>query len=277
MTIRLADLRYRYPGAPADALTGVSAAFAPGELAWLHGAPGAGCSTLLLALAGLAPRLLGGTRTGEVLVLGGDPAATPALLGGPVAAVLATPAQQLSGIAETVADEVAFTPANLQWPRARIAAAVEEALERLGVAHLADRHPLYLSGGEQQRVVLAAMAALAPLVWLLDEPAAALDGDGRARLARLLREEAARGATVLVASEDVDVMAGLADRLLVLRDGALVADEAPAAFLAAERAWTLGTGGTTAGELARSAAVAGAPLAAPWPLTTADLVARVPR
>jgi energy-coupling factor transporter ATP-binding protein EcfA2 len=72
------------------------------------------------------------------------------------------------------------------------------------VAHLADRDPVTLSGGELQRVMLAGVLAMEPALLLLDEPTAELDGDGAATLWALVREEAARGAAVMVATSDLD-------------------------------------------------------------------------
>ncbi|HEU4700344.1 MAG TPA: ABC transporter ATP-binding protein [Gemmatimonadales bacterium] len=269
--LALEGATFRYPGAERDALDRVTLALEPGRVHWLFGPLGAGCSTLLLAAAGLAPRLTGGTLTGRLATLGADPQAAEGrrALAGRVALVTPSPALQLSGIGATVFEEVAFAPANLGWPIGRIRTAVGEALARFEVAHLVERAPAQLSGGEQQRVVLAAMAALAPALWLLDEPAGALDAAGRRRVAEVLREEAARGAAVVIASEDADLLVDVADRLVVLAEGRVVADGAPRALLAGDAIWTEGPGSTSVAALAR-----GAGLAAPHPLTVAEGVAR---
>jgi len=197
---------FTYPGASTPALRDASWRAAHGAVTWLTGALGAGTSTALLVAAGLAPRHTGGERTGEVLTLGLDPAlpASAAALGGRVALVLSSPAAQLSGIAETVAQEVAFAPANLGWPRARIHEQVAAALDALGIAHLASRDPATLSGGEMQRTVIAAMLVLQPELWLLDEPTSALDAAGRTLVHSLLRSEASRGAAVVPARTPTD-------------------------------------------------------------------------
>ena len=117
--------------------------------------------------------------------------------------------------------------------------------------------------------VLAAMHALAPDLWLLDEPASALDTEGRAALGRVLRAEAARGAAVVVASEDADGMAGIADRLVVFREGRPVLEGTPDDLLRGEAIWEAGGGSTTVAELARAAGVASG-----RPLTVEEGVAR---
>ncbi len=278
--VRFAGVSLRYSGAPADALGGITLDIASGSVSWLFGSLGAGCSSLLLVAAGLAPRHSGGTLAGQVTTLGENPHETAGrrALAGRVAYVMATPGVQLSGVAATVWDEAAFAPANLGWPIARIAAAVDAALGRLGIAHLAARHPAALSGGELQRVVIASMLVLAPELWLLDEPASALDRDGRRLLAELLRVEAARGAAVVVATEDADAMLELAQRVIVLDHGRVALDGPPANVLAGEAVWVHADESTTVAGLARAAGRLDSPpppaLRPPYPLTVSEGLAR---
>ena len=270
--VEFSRVSFRYPTSP-DVLREVTLVAHEGRITWLFGPIGAGSSTLLLVAAGLAPSLTGGDLRGTVRVLGqewGDPAGASALAG-QVAYVTAMPYLQLSGMAESVFDEVAFAPANLGWTRERIEAQVPAALERLGVGHLRDRVPEELSGGELQRVVIAAMYVLAPRLWLLDEPTSALDTAGRRLVHALLREEAARGATVMIATEDAELGLAVADELVLLDEGSTVARDTPASLLGGELMWELGAGSTNVAELARAArklATGAAPkLDAPYPLT----------
>lgn len=276
--VSLDSVTFRYSGAERDALSDLTLKIGAGSITWFYGSPGAGCSTLLLVAAGLAPRFTGGTLTGQVQVLGADPHtdAGRAELRGRVAYVTATPALQLSGVGATVWEEVAFAPANLGWPIADIRVAADAALARLRVAELAGRDPATLSGGETQRVVLASMLALAPAVWLLDEPGTALDHEGRVLLGQLLRTEAERGAAVLAASEDADAMLGIADRLVMLDAGAVALDGTPASLLAGEEVWSRGPGSTSIAALARAAASwdPAARLRPPYPLTIEEGTAR---
>ena len=269
LDLQLVD--FTYPGAPGPALTQCSLHAEAGTLTWLTGALGAGTSTALLVAAGLAPRHTGGLRAGEVRTLGVDPADQGSArgLGGRMALVLPSPATQLSGIAETVAQEVAFAPANLGWVPVRIHDGVARALDALGISHLAKRDPSTLSGGEMQRTVLAAMLVLSPELWLLDEPTSALDVAGRALLYRVLRAEAARGATVVVASEDADGLASVADRLIVFETGRPIVEGSPDAVLRGDLVWEAGAGSTTVAALSRAAGHA-----APRPLTVEEGVVR---
>ena len=271
------SLTFRYPHAARPALDGLSLSLAPGTVTWLAGAPGAGTSTLLLAAAGLAPLHTGGDVSGTCRLLGED-TRTPAgraAIAGRVAYVSADPASQLSGIADTVKDEASFAPANLGWARARIHAAAAAAMEELEIAALSERHPASLSGGEQQRVVLASMLALQPDAWLLDEPGSALDAQGRGVLAGLLASEARRGALVVVASEDADWMAGFADRLVVLANGRVARDGPPPELLADPTLPAAGVGSTGAATFAAALADQDPGFAdGRLPITVAEALAR---
>ncbi len=228
--VRFEEVTYRYPEAPDPVIRGLTLDLECGEISWIFGPAGAGASTLLALASGAAPRHLGGIVSGRIRTLGSDPSA-PAALAGRVAQLLPSPMLQLSGVANTVWEEVAFTPATLGWPRSRITASVDRSLTRLAVDHLRDRHPGTLSGGETRRVLLAALSATNPDLWLLDEPALALDDAGRNQLTTLLREEARRGAAVVVASEDADLFASVAHRLVFLSGGRIAADGRPGEVL----------------------------------------------
>jgi energy-coupling factor transporter ATP-binding protein EcfA2 len=275
--LRLERLRFRHPGASRDAIADVSLELRGGEVTWVLGAPGAGATTLLRVAAGLAPALTGGSLEGGV-TLDGAPVhdGRRPCAGGRIALLGEEPELERSGLAETVLGEVGFAPANHGWPRERILQAATAALERAGVAHLSARDPRELSAGELQRVLLAATLVLEPAAWLLDEPGATLDAAGRATLRGLLRAEAGRGAVVVVASEDADLLLGVADRLVLLREGAVAADGAPAPLLAGDAPWDSGAGSTAVAEVARLAArLSDDPrLGVPRPLTVEEAAAR---
>ena len=263
------DLRVRYPVQARWAVNGVNLDIAPGEVTWLTGALGSGTSTLLLALAGLAPRLTGGKRTGTVTASEIDTATLSPLSQG-IAYLGPSPALQISGIAGTVRDEIAVGPMNLGRSREASIAGTDDAMRRLKVDHLADRAPNTLSGGETQRVVVAALLASAPRAWLLDEPFSALDRASTVHLQQLLHELARAGATVVIACGDADTMLGIADRLVVMQDGQVALDGNPDELLAGDAIVAAGAGTTGAATLAREAGIA-----APRPVRRADLIERI--
>jgi energy-coupling factor transporter ATP-binding protein EcfA2 len=120
----------------------------------------------------------------------------------------------------TVEDEVAFGLEGLALPPKEVEARIDEALAMTGIEPLRGRSSLELSGGQKQRVVLAAILAMRPSVLVLDEPTASLDPAGKRSLLegvdRLRRE---RGTTVVWATQDLDRVPRLADRVAVLHEG----------------------------------------------------------
>src|SRR3989442_9808798 len=103
----------------------------------------------------------------------------------PYTTLFRSPWTQVSGMAFTVWDEVAFGAANLGWPAHEITRHVDRALERLEIAALASRDPATLSGGELQRVIIAGILAMDPDLVVLDEPTAELDAEGTRAVWRL--------------------------------------------------------------------------------------------
>ncbi|HEY4320557.1 MAG TPA: ABC transporter ATP-binding protein [Gemmatimonadales bacterium] len=269
MTLIASDLWFRYPVQQDWALRGVDLSITPGEVTWFTGALGSGTSTMLLALAGLAPRLTGGERRGAVTLDGRD-ISDGSVLGRGIGYLGASPMLQLSGITNSVRDEVAVGPMNLGWPAARIAEAVVDAMARLDISHLAARAPGKLSGGETQRLLLAALLASAPSTWLLDEPFAALDRGSAARVGAMLRQLADAGHRVVVACDDADQMLGLADRILVFNSGSPVLDDLPDRILAGDQILVARAGTSDAATLAFMAG-----FAAPRPVRREDLLRQV--
>ena len=270
--IRFDDVSFTYPGAPGFAIERVSLEIPRGGVTLLSGPLGAGCSSLLLVAAGLAPSLTGGKLAGQVTTLGveqGDTAAR-AKIAGRVGLLLPTPWTQLSGVAFNVEDEVAFGPANLGRPREQITQSVERAMTLAGVTHLAGRDPATLSGGELQRVMLAGIIALEPEIFLLDEPAVELDPEAADAFYDLL-PDLARDATVVVATTDMDRAVEVASRVILLDGGKRVAEGTPADVLGAEPVVSAGHS-TTVAQIAGAAG-----LSAPFPLTPENLARRLGR
>jgi energy-coupling factor transport system ATP-binding protein len=225
--IRATALRVRYPGRSTPALIDVDVHAAPGERVGVAGRTGAGKSTLTLAAAGFLPRVVRATVDGSIRVDGVDPVrANASNLLGRVGIVFATPANQLSASKQSVREELAFGLENLGVPRAEMDRRIDDVLARLGIAHLAEREPFALSGGEQQRVAIASIVAMGTRVLTLDEPTAQLDPAGTDAVAGLLAELARGGTTILVAEHDPAVLGGT-DRVLVLGGGRVAADDVP--------------------------------------------------
>lgn len=239
--LRLEGVTYRYAGASRPSLHDVSVAFDDGEVVGLVGASEAGKTTLCLVASGLAPRTVGGTLGGRVL-LDGEDAGPLAMhqLAGRIGIAFANPATQLTGVAGTVYEEVAFGPMNLGLPRGEIIDRTDAALAALGIGTLAARDPARLSGGQQQLVSIAGLLALRPKHLVLDEPTAQLDPAGTRLVADALARLAADGASIIVAEQKTDLLASICNRVVAIDAGRIAMDGEAAEVLADPRLTELG-------------------------------------
>lgn len=213
-------LSYRHAGATRPSLRDFDLVLEDGEVVGVVGANDSGKTTLCLVLAGLAPRIVGGTLTGGLSIDGVDAQALPMhALPALVGIVFDDPSTQLSGTAATVFEEVAFGPANLGVPRDELIDRTTVALGALAIGHLAERDPAKLSGGQQQLVAIASILALRPRHVVLDEPTAQLDPSGTALVAEALERLAAQGVSILVVEHKTDLLARVANRVMVLDAG----------------------------------------------------------
>ncbi|GGF47155.1 hypothetical protein GCM10010922_23680 [Microbacterium sorbitolivorans] len=196
------DLCYSYAGA--EVLHGVDAALLPGRVTAIIGPNGAGKSTLIELLAGVREPSRGGvSRAGEVALVVQRPKIPQAL---PL----------------TVRETVAMGTWGKRRPRREVVSAVEAALDRVGLDHLAERSLHSLSGGQRQRALIAQGIARDAEILLLDEPAAGLDVRSRQRTREILAAEAAAGRAIgWVTHDEEDVDAS--DDLVHLVDGRRVA------------------------------------------------------
>lgn len=239
--LTLESVGYRYAGAARPSLTEVSLLLRDGEVVGLAGPSEAGKTTLCLVACGLAPRTVGGTLTGRILLDGEDTAALAIHeLAGRVGVAFANPATQLSAVAGTVYEEVAFGPMNLGIARDEVIDRTEAALDALRISHLADRDPALLSGGQQQLVAIAGLLALRPAHLVLDEPTAQLDPAGTLLVAEALGRLAADGASILIAEQKTDLLASVCSRVVALDAGRVALDGPAGAVLADPRLAAMG-------------------------------------
>jgi energy-coupling factor transport system ATP-binding protein len=235
--ISVEQLGYAYPDAAAPALRNVSLQIAPGEFIVLAGGSGSGKSTLLSAMAGLVPHFHGGDFGGSVEVAGlSTRQHGPGQLAAHVGSLFQDPETQV--VMGGVRAELAFAPENLGFTPAQVARAVEETALSLGIDGLLERTTAELSGGELQRVALAATLTARPGIVCLDEPTSQLDpvaGDELIALLRRLNDDS--DLTIVLSEHRLERCLPFADRVLALDGGALVFDGRPAEFLS----WALRT------------------------------------
>lgn len=214
--LRFEQVHYRYPNGH-EALRGVSFEITHGEKAALVGMNGAGKSTLLLHTNGL---LL--PASGRV-VMGGMTLTrkTLPLIRQSVGLVFQDPDNQL--FMPSVEEDVAFGPANMGLTPGEIEQRVAEALEAVGAAHLRKASPNQLSGGQKKSVSIATVLSMQPSVLVMDEPTSNLDPRARRQTIDLIRRFSH---TTLIATHDMELVLDLCTRMLVMKDGKIVADGA---------------------------------------------------
>jgi energy-coupling factor transporter ATP-binding protein EcfA2 len=239
--LRLDGVSYRHPGATVESLREVSLELAAGSRTALLGPAESGLTSLCLVLSGLAPRVAGGELRGGLLLDGEDVRDRPMhRLCESVVLAVSQPAAQLSLVADTVYEEVAFGPANLGLPRDEVMERTERALDQLAAEDLSARDPRRLSGGQQQLVALAGLLAMRPRVVLLDDPLAHLDARGASRVLAALEALSTTGTAVLLASHDADKVV-LDDQRVLLMDGGRIVREGSAPEILSDPAtWALG-------------------------------------
>jgi len=226
--VEIRDIYYHYPDGT-EALRRFSFRIAPGECVGLIGPNGAGKSTLLLHLNGILPD--DSHAQGDVLI-DGEKITRHNLetIRRKVGVVFQDPDDQL--FCASVEEDVAFGPQQFGLPRDQLAQVVRTALAQVGLAGFEKRSPHHLSGGEKRRVCLAGVLACQPNILVLDEPTSNLDPRGRREFKALLRQIPA---TKIIATHDLEMVAELCARTIVLDGGTIVADGPTAALLADEK------------------------------------------
>ena len=214
--IELSHVTYTYPDQAAPALADFSVAIRPGEFVLVVGPSGSGKSTFLRCFNGLVPHFYGGRWAGRADILGRDPVAlAPRGMADLVGFVFQDPEAQF--VVDTVEDELAFAMENFALPPATMRKRVEEVLDQMTIAHLRDRRIGTLSGGEKQRVAIAAVLALQPEILVLDEPTSQLDPQAAEEVLVALRHlNEDLGLTVVLSEHRLERVVQYADRVIYM-------------------------------------------------------------
>lgn len=219
--VEMKNVSYHYP----DGNRGIcqmSMLLHHGESVGIIGANGAGKSTLLMLLLGILFPEDGEVLIGDIPVTG----KTLSAIRQHVGLVMQQADDQL--FMTTVFDDVAFGPRNEGLGEAAVAVRVSDALATVGLEDLKTRAPYKLSGGEKKSVAIATVLAMEPDILLMDEPTAGLDPQARRRLINLLN---CFDHTKIITSHDLDMILDTCSRVLVLKEGVLVADGNPMEIL----------------------------------------------
>lgn len=196
-----------------------------GEFVILAGPNGSGKSTLLKHLNGiLSP------SEGTILLKGRPVSRHLQWARRLVGMVFQDADSQIVG--ETVWEDIAFGPRNLSLEKSILRKNVQAALETVGLAHLAEKPPYLLSGGEKRRLAIAGVLAMGPQIIAFDEPFSNLDFPGTCQVLEQMIQLQQKGHTLIVATHELDRVYRLADRLIIMCKGRLVKDGVPEVVLA---------------------------------------------
>jgi cobalt/nickel transport system ATP-binding protein len=219
--VRVSCVRHTYPDRTVVHLCGLDFVVERGQRAVVLGPNGCGKTTLLYHILGLLE-----AQEGEISVFGVNPARHFNRIRERVGVLLQDVDEQI--IAPTVWDDVSFSPRSYGYGDAEVGRMTEEALERVGIAHLGHKVCHYLSGGEKRKVALAGALVLQPELLVLDEPFEGLDPASRADLVGLLNQlHGDYGVTLVMATHDVNVVNAMADVVYVLVGGGEIVAHGP--------------------------------------------------
>jgi energy-coupling factor transport system ATP-binding protein len=222
IAISVDDLWWQYEGAKDWSLKGLSFDVRHQQALGVVGPSGAGKTTLILSLIGIIPQRLPGQFKGKVKVVDKftDRDHISEIVHH-VGAVFQDPDNQFTSM--SVLDEIVFGLENSGLPRDEIQRRVDEVAKFTGIGPLLDKHPYEISGGQKQRVAIASALALKPEILLLDEPTTDLDPVGRSEVFALVEELKHTGQTMVVVEHESDELAKVADHLILLDAGQIVA------------------------------------------------------
>ena len=222
-SIKITDLAYRYPTAEEEVLRHVSLTIKKGELCAIVGANGSGKTTLCNAIRGFVPKFYKGEISGEVLVNGKDvqkeDIGSTAL---EVGFVFQNPFTQISGIADTVYEELAFGLENMGIDPTEINERIEKMMKLTKIEEFRDRDPYQLSGGQQQRVALASILVMRQDILVIDEPTSQLDPQSTDDVFEMIQLMKNMGKTVVLVEHKMEQIAEYADHVVVMDKGKIV-------------------------------------------------------
>ncbi|WP_217587505.1 energy-coupling factor ABC transporter ATP-binding protein [Lentibacillus saliphilus] len=218
--IQLDNVSYSYPVSEDWILKNVSLDIKKGSFVSIVGNNGSGKTTLCNILRGFIPHFHKGDLEGAIKLDGTDMSEYQlGQLGEKIGFVFQNPFTQISGVKDTVFEEVAYGLENLGVPVEDIYERVEEVLSLVKIQNLREKNPFELSGGQRQRVALASIIVMDPDILVIDEPSSQLDPIGTEHVFEIIRLMKERGKTIILVEHKMDLVAEYSDELIVLDKG----------------------------------------------------------
>ena len=221
--IELKNVSYHYPLTEEFALKDIHCQFEQGKLYGIIGANGAGKTTLCNLVRGLIPHFYQGELTGEVLIDGVDVRDWDSSeLSTKIGYIFQNPFSQISGVKETVFEEIALGLENLGVPKDEMIDRVIEVVKLLKLEALIKKNPNNLSGGQRQRVAFASVLVMDNDLLVIDEPTSQLDPQSTHDVFEIIQMVKQQGKTILLVEHKVDLIAEYSDDVLVMQNGQIV-------------------------------------------------------
>lgn len=214
---------YSYPLTKEPAIKGLNLQLERGKFYGVIGENGSGKTTLCAVLRGFAPSFYKGELEGEVLVEGKNIIEYGGELAAKIGFVFQNPFTQISGVKDTVFEEVAYGLENFGVPIDEIERRVIDVMKMTNIEALADKSPFALSGGQMQRVALASVIVLEPDILIIDEPTSQLDPEGTESVFEIIKKMKEKQKTIILVEHKIDLIAEYADEVLVFKNGAMIA------------------------------------------------------
>lgn len=225
--IEFKDFSFKYKKSEYNALSGINLSIKKGDFVGIIGNSGAGKSTFTYAINGVIPHHFDGDFYGEVNINGLDTVeSSPSELSLTVGSVF----QDIDGqmVSSVVEDELLFGLENFGVAHDEIEKRVKDILKMVGIEDLRYRNISTLSGGQKQKVAIAAVVALMPDILVLDEPTAELDPQSSLQIFNMLRMlNEKMGITIIVVEQKIMLLSEFTNRLLIIKDGSIYLDGTP--------------------------------------------------
>lgn len=218
------NVTYSYPLAEMPALKGISVQIEKGKFYGVIGENGSGKTSFCALLRGFIPSFYKGNLEGEVLIEGKDLVEYKEGLAKKIGYVFQNPFTQISGVKDTVFEEIAYGLENFGVLESEIEKRVIEVMALTDIQDLAEKNPFDLSGGQMQRVALASVMILEPDILIIDEPTSQLDPEGTESVFKIIKALKEKQKTIILVEHKIDLIAEYADKVIVFQDGKIIAN-----------------------------------------------------
>ena len=223
MGIEIKNFSYKYPLEDKNVLENLNLKIETGEFWAIVGKNGSGKTTFCNALRRFVPDFYKGEVTGEIVVDGKNlKDFSPKELVTKIGFVFQNPFTQISGVKDTVFEEIAYGLENLSVEKEKIIKRVNETLKLLEIEHLKDKNPQEMSGGQKQRVALASIIVMDPEILVIDEPTSQLDPKGTQDIFKIINIMAKKGKTIILVEHKLELIAEYAEKIVVLDEGKII-------------------------------------------------------